>query len=162
MEMKSNYNNKGHLPRIAVGTTILALLLLAGGAGAATEINSCTTISGPGEYVLTADLASSVTCINITSSNVVFDGAGHTISGGGDSWTYGIYVSNSTILTDVNVKNVKVTDWKTGIYYNNIQGGNISNNTAASNWNAGIDLISSNNCTLVDNTLLNSNNYGEF
>ncbi|MCX9026096.1 MAG: PGF-pre-PGF domain-containing protein [Candidatus Methanoperedens sp.] len=33
--MKTNYNNEGHLPRIAFGTTILALLLLAGGAGAA-------------------------------------------------------------------------------------------------------------------------------
>ncbi len=32
--MKLNYNNRGHLPRIAIGTIILVLLLLAGGANA--------------------------------------------------------------------------------------------------------------------------------
>jgi hypothetical protein len=50
---------RGHALRIALGITML-VLLLAGGAGAV-DVTACTTISLQGEYVLKTDLSSSST-----------------------------------------------------------------------------------------------------
>lgn len=48
-----------------------------------TEIDSCTTITEPGSYVLAADLESeNGTCVEIEADDVVLDGNGHAISGG--------------------------------------------------------------------------------
>jgi parallel beta-helix repeat protein len=121
-------------------------------------------------------------CINITSSDVIFDGAGYTIDGKDTYGTYGVYVYNpATALTNITVKNLKVSDWHFGIYYRNIQNGRINennansnlfgirlayssnsiltNNTASSNSNDGILLDYSNNAILTNNTA-NLNNYG--
>lgn len=80
-----------HALRIAVGITMLVIIAIGGAAG--TNVNSCTTISSPGEYVLTTNINNAVGhCINITSSNVTFDGAGYTIDGRGPiDGTYGVY-----------------------------------------------------------------------
>ena len=78
-----------------------------------TNINSCQDISSAGEYVLNASILNSgvSSCINITSNDVVFDGAGYTIDGVDTVNTYGVYVYNSTTaLTNVTVKNLNVTD----------------------------------------------------
>ncbi len=141
---------------IAIGITAL-VLLLAGGAGAATPISSCTMISSPGTYVLSQNIVNSNVskCIEITSSDVVFDGAAYTIDGIDNASTYGIYVLNPITLTNVSVKNVKVTDWSYGIYYENTINGNIDNNTASSN-SDGIFLSSSGSNTLTNNNVLNN------
>ncbi|WP_226012298.1 right-handed parallel beta-helix repeat-containing protein [Halomicrobium salinisoli] len=48
-----------------------------------TEIDSCTTITEPGSYVLSADLESeNGTCIEVEADDVVLDGNGHAIAGG--------------------------------------------------------------------------------
>jgi len=48
-----------------------------------TEIDSCTTITDPGSYVLAADLESEDgTCIEIEADDVVLDGNGYAITGG--------------------------------------------------------------------------------
>ena len=82
----------GHALSIAVGITMLILLLA--GRGAAMPISSCTTISSTGEYVLDQNISNSGTssCINITSSDVIFDGAGYTIDGIETANSYGMYV----------------------------------------------------------------------
>ncbi len=153
------------------GITTLVILLLVGGAGAATQVSDCTTISSPGTYILNqSTINSSVnTCIDITSSNVIFDGAGYTIDGIDALWnenmialwTKGVYVHNSTIaLTNVTVKNLKVTDWHFGIYYINVANGSIENNNASSN-RYGIELLDSSNNTLTNNNMTgNSFNFG--
>jgi parallel beta-helix repeat protein len=128
-----------------------------GSAGAATQINSCTTISSPGEYVLAQDIINSTSgaCIKITSSSVVFDGAGHTIDGV-DSFTkaipsYGVHVNNpAETPRNVTVKNLKLTDWDSGIFYEGAAYGIITNNTAYSN-DIGIYLFSSGSITLTSN-----------
>ena len=152
---------RGHALRIAFGITML-VLLLAGGAGAETPISACTTISSPGEYVITANIndSSLSRCINITSSNVIFDGAGYTIDGTDTTNTYGVYVYNSsTALTNVTVKNLTVKDWYNGIFYWNAGNGRGINNTASSNNYVGIGLYSSSNNTVSGNNALN-NSYG--
>ncbi|MGC9058640.1 MAG: hypothetical protein ACP5IJ_02305, partial [Candidatus Nanoarchaeia archaeon] len=85
-------------------------------------INDCMNITSSGYYVLNQSIidSSAGICINISASNVIFDGDGHTINGiysEDEGYTNGIYVYNpSTTLTNVTIKNVIVTDWGDGIY----------------------------------------------
>jgi len=151
---------RGYALRIVIGIATLVLLTV-GGAGAAAPISACTTISSPGEYLLTQSIEnfSMGTCISITSNDVVFDGANYAIDGVTKDDTYGVYVKNQlTTLTNVTVKNLKITDWDYGIRYYNAQNGSITNNIANSNRHNGIYLrYSSNSNTLINNTA-NSNN----
>jgi parallel beta-helix repeat protein len=126
----------------------------------ATHISSCTSISSPGFYVLVNDImnSSDEKCIDIKSSDVSFDGGGHTIDGLDTFFTIGVYVYNSTTnLKNVTVKNLVLTDWGSGIYYDRAQNGSITNNTASSNAH-GIRLYSSNN-NFISNNTANSNVY---
>ena len=125
-------------------------------------IVACDVISAPGVYRLAADItnSSSSTCISITASNVVLDGAGYTVDGRDNTDTYGVYVYNTTTtLTNVTVKNLVVTDWANGIYYYNVSNGSIENNIASSNQN-GIYLTHSSGNTLTSNTANSNNNDG--
>lgn len=118
-----------------------------------TQINSCTTITSPGRYVLTTDIIDdrttrlSESCIQIAANNVIFDGGNHTIDGKGISDTRGI-VTNGTNVT---VQNVAVSDWNLGIYYVNASGGTIRGVTATKNA-FGIALDWSQDVTVADNT----------
>jgi parallel beta-helix repeat protein len=119
-----------------------------------TNVSSCTNITAPGTYELNQSIMNSnaVNCIIITSNDVVFDGAGYTIDGA-FVWNpnyHGIYVYNSTTLTNITVKNLKVTDWYHGIFYNNVINGNITNNIGTSNVD-NIELSSSNKITIINN-----------
>lgn len=89
-------------------------------------------------------------CIEITSNNVVFDGAGYTIDGIDLSNANGIYIFNISSLANVTVQNAKLTDWNNGIYYRATINGNIDNNTANSNVN-GIYISQSGFLTLTSN-----------
>jgi len=154
--MVNNKAYRGFVLRTVV-VTMLALLL-AGGAGAVTEINLCTTISSSGDYVLNQSIMDSAasSCINITSSDVIFDGAGFTIDGVDAIYTNGVVVFNATTLTNVTVKNLKVTDWYNGIIYSNVANGKIENNNASSNPNTGIYLSGSSNNNLSGNNVPNN------
>ncbi len=126
------------------------------------NISSCTTINSSGFYVLNQSIPNSgtSTCINITASNVTFDGAGYTIDGVSTVNSYGVYVYNSTAaLTNVKVKNLKVTDWYYGILYQNVQNGSITNNSASSNSDGIVVGLSSSN-TVSDNIVRSGTGYG--
>ena len=84
----------GRTLSLAIVMAALAILLLVGGVSASTPINSCTTISSPGTYMLNQNIinSSASTCIAIISSDVVFDGAGYTIDGVDAVSTFGVYV----------------------------------------------------------------------
>ncbi|VVB84135.1 Periplasmic copper-binding protein (NosD) [uncultured archaeon] len=126
-----------------------------------TDIASCRNISVEGEYRLVRNITDSpsTVCINITSSDVIFNGAGYTIDGIGAGATYGIYIYNSTaMLTNVTVRNVMVTDWGTGTYHK-AQDGSIVNVEASDN-TVGIYLGGSSSIAVTDNTAKNNTNYG--
>ncbi|MEQ9729192.1 MAG: NosD domain-containing protein [Candidatus Methanoperedens sp.] len=149
----------GRALRIAVGITALAILLLAGGAKAATPISSCITISSPGEYVLNTSIINSgaPSCIDITSSNVVFDGNGYTIEGISEQNTYGIYVYNSSkTIMNVTVKNLTAKDWFSGINYVNAANGSVANIIATSNNYNGIYTYSSSHIILSNSSASNN------
>lgn len=118
---------------------------------ARTAIDSCIEIDMPGEYSLTQNITDSEveSCIVITSSDVIFDGAGFTIDGVSRVNTKGVYV-NSDVLRNVTVKNLIVTEWDFGIYYINVNAGNIVNNNASNNF-AGIRLDDSSSNVIYGN-----------
>jgi parallel beta-helix repeat protein len=113
----------------------------------------CMDINAPGYYALTADIINSSArwCINITASNVIFEGNGHTVDGVDASNTCGVWVGTHTALRNVTIRNVTVTDWGyCGIIFNGVEEGRIERCTAASN-DYGIVLFSSANNTAIDN-----------
>jgi parallel beta-helix repeat protein len=131
-------------------------------------ISSCTTISIPGEYVLNTNLTFflpfSGSCINIESSDVIFDGAGYTINKHMNSSSTifaGINVHSSNILTNITVKNVNLNgngfpNPEYGIFFDNISNGRITNNNIS--WKrTGIEIVASSNITLYCNNASNNN-----
>lgn len=117
------------------------------------QIESCTTITEPGRYVLTQDIQHDTAdpCIRITVSNVILEGRGHTLAGGVDEraltafmnasfqtgthpgmpeWdTTGIAANASQPLSNVTVRDLTVTGWFFGIYYSNVSNGEITDTT---------------------------------
>ncbi len=144
---------------------LLLSALLAGAASAQSNVSSCITISSPGTYILNTSVTNTtpvVACINITSSNVVLDGAGNRVYGADILNTFGVFVFNSTTdLTNVTIKNLNVTDWYYGIYYRNAHNGSIVNNNVSSNRASGVRLLSSHNNTITNNNI-SYNNQGFF
>ena len=71
-------------------------------------INSCTTLSVPGNYSLNTNLIPKTTCITFAASNVKLDCNGHLLSYDGSSQTasafYASHVSNITLI-DCNTDN---------------------------------------------------------
>jgi len=133
----------------------LALLLAFLPSAGATPITGCTEITAAGHYTLVNDVINSHAsiCINISSSDVVLDGAGHTIDGIDSVNTFGVYVFGGYAgVYNITVKNLKVTDWMYGIYYFYVDGGRIEGNTAKSNSESGIFLSNSNGNNVLNNT----------
>ncbi len=139
---------------------VVCLLALVGVANAATNVSSCTTINSPGVYVLNTSILSSGAsrCIQITSSDVIFDGSGYTIDGVDGTNTYGVYVYSASGLTNVTVKNLKLSDWYYGIYFSNVQNGSMENSTANSN-SYSIYVVSSTNISVLNNTIVSTGSY---
>ena len=102
-------------------------------------IRGKTTITEPGTYTLAADIERgagtriSGTCIEIKASDVVLDGAGHTVDGWGISDTTGIGVAGDRTLRNVTVKNVTLTDWNHGISFSNVRNARVRNVEATKN-----------------------------
>ncbi|WP_227355436.1 NosD domain-containing protein [Haladaptatus salinisoli] len=144
---------------LAVG---LALVCVLGGVTAAvgpqsgaptSAVDSCTTISKSGHYVLGSDVHNGKTristgCVVIRADDVVLDGRGHTLDGFGVSDTSGILVENAS---DVTVRNVRVKDWNRGVAVRNASDVTIRGVKATNNA-IGIDVENS-NARLVGNTV---------
>lgn len=141
--------------------TLFLTLLMADNVGAVTNLGGCSQIMSPGEYVLTANVANSnaVTCIYVTSDDVIFDGGGKTIDGNDAANHFGVYVVNSSGIKNVTVKNLILTDWYTGVYYWRVTNGTIENINASSN-DVAIKIYSFSSGINVTDNNLSSNNYG--
>lgn len=159
--MAGNDFLRGRILKICI-IIILVTILLEDIAGAGIQIDTCITISSPGEYVLNTSInkSSAISCINILSSDVILDGAGHTINGIGDTDSVGVYMvspDDTKGLINVSVMNLKLTDWGIGIlsfgYWSSPHGnryGNISNNTI--NTDFGIQIYYSGNYNIENNS----------
>ncbi len=136
--------------------TIALILLITQGANAATQITSCTEITSPGEYVLDQNIVNlaSARCIEIRSNDVVLDGKGHNISGTpGVSGTYGVYVNGS----NVTVRNLNISNWGYGVFYNNSISGKLYNNTVSFSLDHSIYFESGRGNFITNNSVVNGN-----
>lgn len=109
-------------------------------------IDDCTEIETAGEYELASNLTNRSTCLEITASDVIVDGAGYGIGGYGltesDSTQYGIHVNDTENVT---VQNVSVAGWGSnatetsdaaaGIAFESVTDGTVANVTAFENEN---------------------------
>ena len=82
-----------------------------------TVVSGCMDISAPGYYLLQNDIIDSQldTCIGIASSDATFDGNSHTIDGTNAPGSVSIEMNSGIDLSNVVIKNAKITDWGSGI-----------------------------------------------
>lgn len=125
---------------------LLVLLAIAGGVTPATAgasnagakaqtIDTCTTITEPGTYVLSENTTfkgtpTSGACLTIQADNVVIDGQGYTFAGHGTSNTTGIRVSGAENVT---VKNIQIQEWHRGIHFQDTSDDTVQNASITSN-----------------------------
>ena len=132
-----------------------------------TEITSCGIINSSGTYTFSTDIlnSSATPCLQVTASDVVIDGAGHTLDGAAStdgSAHKAVLVGQTKLepetIRNVTVKNLTVTDWSTGLYYGKVSDGNIRDNVARGNI-AGIQLFgdtANRNHTVAGNKITNA------
>lgn len=141
-------------------------LFLAQGVSA-TNITGCTNITSAGVYTLNQSIVNNTgfnigavyVCININSSDILFDGQGFTLDGddNGTFDTVGIYSPGSN-LTNLTIKNTIITDWSAdGIFSDSIEdigitNLSITNNTMTSNFN-GIRIDYGINNSVINNNV---------
>jgi len=143
--------NTGHLSRrtaLKRGAITVGCLLTASRSAAAepTEIDECTTIEGPGEYVLTDDLSADGNCLTIRGATL--DGNGHTISGNGTG--KGIAINSEADIRDLHIRG-----FRAGIYDNHTgSGSDISlKNSVVSDNSQGIALGRLSNLDMQDSII---------
>ncbi len=158
----------------ALGTVLLLIMSMIAGVSVAaaptdtntvTHIDSCTTITQPGRYVLTNDIENSqeTTCLVIHSDDVILNGNGHRIDGVDAEPSTGILVEpTDAALSNVVIRDVVVTDWVTGIEFSmEVDNSTVKNTVVRSNLADGIALFfNSRDNRIVDNTASNNGNAG--
>lgn len=157
-----------------------------------TEIDSCTVIDEPGEYELVADIEpdevvdtddptqagpEDVSCIEIRASDVTLHGNGHTIDGhaaqegnGREGHAIGVNTyfeySDLEMVENVVIEDVHVTGFETGVRFEAIDGGRITDIIARDNRDGigfhlgGVSRIDVENNRLVENGA-GFNTYGD-
>jgi len=143
-------------------TAVLALLWVTGGqaaaqTGSATEISSCTNVTTSGTYVVTGDVSTDTegTCISVQAADVVLDGQGHEIEGGGYPESTAIEVT----ADNVTVRNVVVTNFNQGVYFSRATDGRVANVTARLN-DVGIGYRTGSDGEIVDSTAYDNGGIG--
>jgi len=133
----------GRWRTLAVSLLILLVCAAVGvpAASAQSTLDTCTvidstTVPDNGVVELTSDITTDQSsCITVEVGGVTLEGQGHTIDGVNDEGV-GISVTSSNGgLTNVNVRNVTVTNWSEGILYDNVSDGSVENVGAVSNEN---------------------------
>jgi parallel beta-helix repeat protein len=120
------------------------------------DVAECMKIDTPGTYTLIQDIDNSAAscCIEITASDVIFDGDNHYIDGVEGTDTIGVCVGAETALTNVTVKNIaNVKDWATGIRFTDVDQGTVEDNHTWWNKDYGILLQDSTRITLKSNNV---------
>ncbi len=111
-------------------------------------------IESPGTYTIAADgFDGTATPIEIRASNVVLDGGDHTIDGTGGDGSCGILVGADGPLSDVVVRNLRLTNWETGIRAENVTGSVIEDCEVAHNHD-GIALVDARDVEVRDNLVV--------
>ncbi|WP_435348515.1 right-handed parallel beta-helix repeat-containing protein [Haloarchaeobius sp. HRN-SO-5] len=129
-----------------------------------TELDSCQVIRDPGRYELTTDVTGGQAgiCIHVRASDVVLDGNGNAVTGAGASDSVGVFVYNGSAgeevdredsLSNVTVRDVRVTNWDDGVVVGDMNGigteVTLRNVEARNNANVGVSLTEVGGAELV-------------
>lgn len=118
-----------------------------------TDIDSCRELGIVGTtYTLQNDITTNGTCFTITADNITLDGNGFSISGNGSG--NGVDATGRVNLT---IKNLNISNFGGGIYFNSVSNSLIFNNIANLNNQTGISLFLVSNNNIVENSTTNSN-----
>jgi len=163
MNKKNETTSARRVLKITVTTVAFAVLVgtLATGSAVGVPVTGCDTLNTEGEtYEITQDIDNSTAedCITISDDDIVLDGQGYRVNGSDQSFgSYGITVS----ANNVTVKNVgNVTGWQTGIQVQSSDDVTLTDNTANNNRDDGIDMDSTSDSELTDNTVNNNGDNG--
>ena len=99
------------------------------------------TISQPGSYYLTTNLACGSSAIVILASHVTLDMMGFSLCGTGSA--YGVHAQGSStgVLWDVSVRNGTIRSFDTGMYFDHVRGWCLEDLVVASNASDGINIV---------------------
>lgn len=128
-------------------------------------ISQCQIIDEPGRYKLAGDITTDETCIEIRSSDVSFDGQGHTLKGIDSSKDkIGIYANGTDGgLTNVTVTDVTMSGWSYtpdkahAVLFEDVDKGRIAG-MDISGGDHGIQLLRSSRNVLIDNSVSGTSN----
>lgn len=129
------------LPLAAVAAMLGAMTCVSG-AGAATRIDSCRTLSTAGEtYVLNNDLSGCDSCLVVNADRITIDLAGHAISGilGACDGSAGV-TDGGTVRQGVTVKNGTISNFTVGVALGSSTRNQILNLTSSANSEIGINV----------------------
>jgi parallel beta-helix repeat protein len=132
-------------------------------------IDSCQTIDSrnapaDGTVVLGSNITDTPvsSCVNITVSDITFDGQGHVIDSDGSSGirtAITVAKDDFSALNNVTVKNVSLTDWEdSGVEYNNVSDGRVEDVTVEGADGVSLGFGSKRN-TVVGNRFIGGNDY---
>jgi parallel beta-helix repeat protein len=149
---------------LLVGIVVVLVAVSAGAvsaqrAGNVSTVDSCTTIDAPGRYALTGGVSGDIgnpdsACIEITASDVILDGQGHTVAGTGAG--HGVEIDGTrNPVSNVTVRNLRASNWSIGVFALGSDNGTIRR-TITENSTEGLALGASSNYTLVNNTARNN------
>ncbi len=120
-------------------------------------------IDRPGAYYLAADISNCnlSVCIEIQTSDVVFDGAGRLIDGLDAPQSSGIHVHGPVgPVSNVTVRNVRVQDWYSGIFFDEARNSRIEAATLSSNGFTGAVFKKNAVGNRIAGSTVTNNNYG--
>ena len=146
---------------LIAGILVIVALLLAQPVTAYMSITGPTVITSPGQYVLKKNIVTNSVnnTIDIRSSDVLFDGMGHTIDGknGASELTNDIWVGvSNTFLHNITVKNVTLKNRSHGIMFRNVTASHVINCVIVQSGQDGIRVAGGYRITLTNNTIRNS------
>ncbi len=140
---------------LGVGLGVVVVLVgFSGVAVASTPIGACTTIDTAGGYHLTGDISNGTAdpCIEISASDVEFDGAGYTIDGAGSGTGTGIAASGAS-PTNITVTDVTVSEFQHGIRYESVAGSAITSSTVTNMNGIGVLFRSTGNTSVASSSV---------
>lgn len=128
-------------------------------------IDQCTEITDPGEYLVSADLESTDTCLTISSSDVDIDGDGNTINwnDSGASFPRGIEINsgNEEMLENVSITNLTAENWHFGIDFNGVENSTVTDVVLQDN-NTGLHVRDSENNSFSEITASGNSSRGVY
>ena len=137
---------------ITVVLTFLFVAIL--GAHTPTTVSGLAPLKISSDFTFTEDI---YVTIEVTADNLVIDGNGYTLQGPGPEFSphFGIYVKGRS---GVIIKNIKIKDWRCGIFFNPASNSSISGNIFTNNQRC-IWLLRATNNNISGNTLT-TNDWG--